>query len=99
MPKEMFSVKLQRKAAEPWGLVILGGKDQALTVKLGKVRVFSAADAAGLRKWDYLCSINEKEVFDMSHNDITSMIKNAGTTLELVVERYFVACPRFIQTL
>ena len=87
MPKEMFSVQLQRKPGDPWGLVIVGGKDQALTVKLGKVKVFSAADSAGLKQWDYLCSINGKEVFEMSHSDICSMVKNAGTSMELVVER------------
>ena len=87
MPKELLTVKIQRKSDEPWGLVIVGGKDQALTVKLGKVKVFSAADRAGLKQWDYLCSINGKEVFEMSHSQICSTIKDAGTSVELVVER------------
>ena len=77
-------MQLQRKAGDPWGLVIVGGKEQALTVKLGKVKVFSAD---GMKQWDYLCSINRKEVFEMSHSQICSKVKNAGTSMELVVDR------------
>ena len=39
MPKEMINVTVQRKQGEPWGMVIVGGKDQALTVKLGRIKV------------------------------------------------------------
>ena len=39
MPKEMINVTIQRKQGEPWGMVIVGGKDQALTVKLGRIKV------------------------------------------------------------
>ena len=39
MPKEMINVTIQRKQAEPWGMVIVGGKDQSLTVKLGRIKV------------------------------------------------------------
>ena len=28
MPKEMINFTLDRKAGEPWGFVIVGGKDQ-----------------------------------------------------------------------
>ena len=41
MPKEMINVTVQRKQGEPWGMVIVGGKDQALTVKLGRIKVIS----------------------------------------------------------
>lgn len=34
MPKEMINVTIQRKQSEPWGMVVVGGKDQALTVKV-----------------------------------------------------------------
>lgn len=39
MPKEMINVTIQRKQGEPWGMVIVGGKDQSLTVKLGRIKV------------------------------------------------------------
>ena len=41
MPKEMINVTIQRKQGEPWGMVIVGGKDQALTVKLGRIKVIN----------------------------------------------------------
>ena len=41
MPKEMINVTIQRKQGEPWGMVIVGGKDQALTVKLGRIKVIT----------------------------------------------------------
>jgi len=38
MPKEILNLQLERRAKnENWGFVIIGGKDQALTVKVGKV--------------------------------------------------------------
>jgi len=95
MPKEMISVTVQRKAGEPWGLVIVGGKDQALTCKLGRIKAYSAAEAAGLKEWDYVWSINGQEVFEMSHNQICSLIKSAGTSLEMVVERGDHIVPNF----
>ena len=103
MPKEMINVTVQRKQGEPWGMVIVGGKDQSLTVKLGRIKVnylkasrplisidaqaYSAAEAAGLKEWDYVWSINGQEVFEMTHNEICAIIKNAGTSLQMVIER------------
>ena len=78
MPKEMINVTVTRKAGEPWGLVIVGGKDQSLTVKLGRIKAYSAAEAAGLKEWDYVWNINGQEVFEMSHNQICQLIKSAG---------------------
>ena len=87
MPKEMINVTIQRKQGEPWGMVIVGGKDQALTVKLGRIKAYSPAEAAGLKEWDYIWSINGQEVFEMAHNQICGIIKSAGTSLQMVVER------------
>ena len=111
MPKEMINVTIQRKQGEPWGMVIVGGKDQALTVKLGRIKViiilslilifrlnlshlgicyfqaYSPAELAGLKEWDYIWSINGQEVFEMSHNQICGLIKSAGTSIQMVVER------------
>merc|ERR1712106_349756 len=95
MPKEMINVTIQREQGQPWGLVIVGGKDQALTVKLGRIKAYSAAEAAGLKEWDYVWSINGEEVFEMGHNQICNMIKNAGTSLEMIVERGDHIVPNF----
>merc|ERR1719186_175092 len=44
---------------------------------------------------DYVWSINGQEVFEMSHNQICSLIKSAGTSLEMVVERGDHIVPNF----
>merc|ERR1711881_498234 len=95
MPKAMISASLQRQKNEPWGFVIVGGKDQALTVKLGRIKPYSPAEKAGLQEWDYVFDINGKEGFEMSHNEIVGMIKNAGTSLTLTVERGDHIVPNF----
>ena len=83
----MINITIQRKQNEPWGMVIVGGKDQALTVKLGRIKAYSPAEAAGLKEWDYIWSINGQEVFEMAHNQICGIIKSAGTSLQMVIER------------
>merc|ERR1712203_382205 len=83
------------KQSEPWGMVIVGGKDQALTVKLGRIKAYSPAEAAGLKEWDYIWSINGQEVFEMAHNQICGIIKSAGTSLQMVVERGDHIVPNF----
>merc|ERR1711992_397902 len=72
-----------------------GGKDQALTVKLGRIKAYSPAEAAGLKEWDYVWSINGQEVFEMTHNQICSLIKSAGTSIQMVVERGDHIVPNF----
>ena len=51
------------------------------------LQAYSPAEAAGLKEWDYVWSINGQEVFEMSHNQICNIIKGAGTSIEMVVER------------
>ena len=50
MPKCMLKLNLLRKSGEKWGFSVNGGKDQSLTAKVGKVKVFTPADRAGLRQ-------------------------------------------------
>ena len=71
----------------PWGFIIIGGKDQSLTVKVGKVKPYSPAEKSGLRPFDYIWTINGKEVFEMNHNQCVDEIKNSGTTLNLATDR------------
>ena len=49
MPKEMITAVMERGQGAPWGFVIVGGKDQALTVKLGRIKPYSPAEKAGLK--------------------------------------------------
>jgi hypothetical protein len=95
MPKEMIDFKLDRKGNEPWGFVIVGGKDQALTVKLGRIKAYSNAERAGLKEWDYVWSINGQEVFEMNHNQICTLVKNSGNQLQMVIERGDHIVPNF----
>ena len=87
MPKSMIKIVAHRKSGEKWGLSVNGGKDQSLTAKVGKVKVFSAADRAGLKDGDFLCSINGTEVFEMSHKAICDAIVQSSDKMEIVVER------------
>lgn len=96
MPKEMINVTVERAGTnQPWGFIIIGGKDQSLTVKVGKVKPYSPAEKAGLRTFDYIWTINGKEVFEMSHQECVNEIKNSGSTLTLVTERGDHIVPNF----
>merc|ERR1712165_413817 len=78
------------KQNEPWGMVIVGGKDQALTVKLGRIKAYSPAEHAGLKEWDYVHTVNGQEVFEMTHNQICGIIKSCGK-LGIEINQY--NCP------
>ena len=58
-----------------------------LAPQIGKVKPYSPAEKAGLRPFDYIWTINGKEVFEMSHNECVNAIKNYGNTLSLSTER------------
>lgn len=96
MPKEIIHVTVERPSTNvPWGFVVIGGKDQSLTVKVGKVKPYSPAEKAGLRACDYIWQINGREVFEMSHNECVEVIKNSGTSLVLATERGDHIVPNF----
>ena len=88
MPKEIITKTLERRATNiNWGFVVIGGKDQAITIKVGMVRPLSPAEAAGLQPCDYIWQINGKEVFEMGHDEAVGEIKRSGNSLTLAVER------------
>jgi len=96
MPKEIVQMTLERPSAkEAWGFKIIGGKDQALTVKVGNVKPYSYAEKAGLQTMDYIWQINGKEVFELGHKDCVAEIKNSGNTLKLSTERGDHIVPNF----
>ena len=47
----------------------------------------SVAGESGCRSNDYLVKICGQEVFDMSHEYAKKLIKDAGNSLQLVLER------------
>lgn len=51
------------------------------------MKPYSPAEKAGLLPFDYIYTINGKEVFEMNHNQCVNEIKSAGRTLALAVER------------
>eukprot|EP00096_Caligus_rogercresseyi_P009541 TRINITY_DN3246_c0_g1_i1.p1 TRINITY_DN3246_c0_g1~~TRINITY_DN3246_c0_g1_i1.p1 ORF type:complete len:211 (-),score=29.40 TRINITY_DN3246_c0_g1_i1:247-879(-) len=71
----------------PWGLRIGGGKDRRRVLVLEKVTCPSLAYNKGLRSKDYIVSVNGVEVFDLEHSQCASLIKTAGTSLKIKVER------------
>ena len=88
MPKEIINVTIERPNTNvPWGFVVIGGKDQSLTVKVGKVKPYSPAENAGLKACDYIWTINGTEVFELSHDQCVEAIKKSGTSLTLSTER------------
>jgi len=48
----------------------------------------SPAEEAGLKAHDFLVSVNGQEVFDLSHAQVVRIIKEAGNSLNLSIERY-----------
>merc|ERR1712018_1043012 len=68
---------------------------EIIEVKVGKIKPYSPAENAGLKAWDYLWSINGREVFEMSHNECVDVIKKSGTTLKLSTERGDHIVPNF----
>lgn len=96
MPKEIINITIDRPNTNvPWGFVITGGKDQSLTVKIGKVKPYSPAEHAGLKSVDYVHTINGKEVFEMTHKECVDAIKSSGASLAIAIERGDHIVPNF----
>ena len=88
MGRQIHTLTLTRNQGQKWGFGLTGGKDVSLTFRIEKVSLASPAGDAGLKNLDYLIKVNGKEVFDMNHNELVKMIKNAGgESLELEIER------------
>ena len=93
MGRKVFSVTLKKdRPDQRWGFGITGGKDVGLTIRIEKVSPSSPASAAGLHNLDYLVKVGNQEVFDMNHNEVVSMVRSAGSQLDIVVERYGLLC-------
>jgi len=88
MPKEIIEIALRRTtASEPWGLRIGGGVDRGKVLVLEKIIFNSIAYEAGLKNRDYIYEINGVSVLEMSHDECTKLIKNAGNSIDIKIER------------
>lgn len=88
MGRTVITITLRRdRSDQKWGFGITGGKDVGLTSRIEKVVLASPAGAGGLNHHDYLVKVAGKEVFELKHNEVVDLIKNAGNELEVVVER------------
>ena len=43
---------------------------------------------AGLKNRDYIYEVNGTSVLDMDHDECTKLIKNAGDSIDLKIERF-----------
>jgi len=87
MPKEIVEIKLRRSPGEPWGLRIGGGVDRGKVLVLEKIIFNSVAYEAGLKNRDYIYEVNGVSVLEMSHEECTKLIKNAGDSIDIKIER------------
>jgi len=79
---------LQRPSTNvPWGITVVGGRDQGLTFKIGNVKRMTPASKAGVGKMDYLISINGRPVFNMTHGEMVREVRTSGQALRLECER------------
>merc|ERR1712055_47097 len=96
MVKELITVEMERDSLQQkWGFTVQGGKDVSLTAKIASVKRFSPADRAGLEKMDYVWTVNEKEVFNMTQPQITKEIVGSQLKMVLQVERGTFIVPSF----
>ena len=64
----------------------------SLSFRLFEVPLNSVAGEAGCRSNDYLVKIQGQDVFNMGHDKAKSLIRDAGNSLSLVIERYARTC-------
>lgn len=56
--------------------------------QIEKIVVGSPAADAGLKVRDFLVSVQGQKVLEMTHHQVVQLIKNAGNTLNLDIERF-----------
>jgi len=88
MGKDIIDVHLNREhSSEPWGFRLSGGKDQGQPLSISQVTEGSITHKAGLLANDFLISIANLEVFDMTHDEAERTIQQAGDRFTMVIER------------
>jgi len=87
MPKEMITIELRKSPGQPWGMRIGGGVDRGKVLVIEKITFNSVAYEAGLKNRDYIYEVNGTSVLGMDHDECTKLIKNAGDSIDLKIER------------
>jgi len=96
MGKQIHNLTLTRDdPKKPFGFRIIGGKDEGQTFKVEKVLTGYPAYYAGMKVHDFLISVNGQEVFEMNHAQLAKLIKGAGGSMKVDVERGDHIVPNF----
>jgi len=82
---------------QKWGFSLQGGQEMTLTLKVASVKKFTPASIAGLEKMDYVYTVNGKEVFQMTQEEVAREIQNSGKKIELEIERGEFIVPSFAE--
>jgi len=82
---------------QKWGFSLQGGQEMTLTLKVASVKKFTPASIAGLEKMDYVYTVNGKEVFKLTQEEVAKEIQNSGKKIELEVERGEFIVPSFTE--
>eukprot|EP00095_Tigriopus_kingsejongensis_P000219 maker-scaffold55_size446313-snap-gene-1.15 protein:Tk00219 transcript:maker-scaffold55_size446313-snap-gene-1.15-mRNA-1 annotation:"pdz and lim domain protein 1" len=93
--KEIHNLVLSRRANEPFGFRIIGGKDEGLSLKIEKIVVGSPAEEAGLKVRDFLVSIQGQGILEMNHQQVVKLVRSAGSSLNMAIERGDHIVPNF----
>ncbi|RVE46415.1 hypothetical protein evm_008949 [Chilo suppressalis] len=82
-----LDVHLKRDGAESWGFRLIGGKDFNMPLTVVKVSPESPADRAGLQNGDAVCSMNDRDTQDLSHDSAKQVVVDSLDTLKMTVKR------------
>ena len=73
--------------ASPWTTRLLRPLYGALFFQVEKVLTGYPAHYGGLQPHDFLVSVQGQDVFDFPHKKTADLIKSAGTTMHITIER------------
>jgi len=98
MGKKLIKVTIEREnLQQKWGFSLQGGQEVTLTMKVSSVKNFTPASIAGLEKMDYVYTVNGKEVFKMTQDEVAKEVKNSGKEIVLEIERGDFIVPSFAE--
>jgi len=88
MGKELVTVTLCREnSEESWGFRLSGGRGTGQPLTISQVAKDSLAAKVGLSAHDFLVSIADKEVVNMSHVEAEKAVQDAGNRFQMVIQR------------
>merc|ERR1712210_119136 len=87
MPKEFHEFDMTKPPGASWWIRIGGGVDRGKVLVLEKIIFNTIAYETGLKERDFIVEINGTQVFDMDHDVCKDLIKQAGDTIKIKIER------------